>query len=63
MPNVLGQRDGLVLRPDIADIICTTNNRCLTSDSLLLQIFTVVELLFRDIKLKRNVLFLLSPCL
>ena len=51
-PNdVLGQRDCLDFRPDIADIKCTSTNRCSISDSLLLQIFTVVELLFRDIKL------------
>ena len=51
VPNVLGQRDCLDFRPDIVDINCTTTNRCSTSDSLLLQIFTVVELLFRHIKL------------
>ena len=46
MPNVLGQRDCLVFRPDIADINCTTTNRCSISDYHLLQIFTVVELLY-----------------
>ena len=51
MPNVLGQRDCLVFIPDIVDINCTTTNRGSISDSVLLQIFTVVELLFRDIKL------------
>ena len=49
--NVLGQRDCLDFRPDIADINCTATNRGSISNSLLLQIFTVVELLYRDIKL------------
>ena len=49
--TVKNSRVCLDFRPDIADIKCTTTNRCSTSESLLLQIFTVVELLFRDIKL------------
>ena len=43
VPNVLGQRDCLVFRPDIADINCTATNRGSISNSLLLQIFSSPE--------------------